>query len=1181
MVVRAAIRRLRSGVAKRLFPLSADQSHIGRLAKLLGSRCSTHKKISACLALGLVRRINHFEGSCGLTGLSLSEQIRYRMLCGEANQALSFFHDAEVFLQSGGQIDDAELVALATLAVKADPNLAWRFISCCRRSPPAAAAIAISVGLEIPAVSRLLDECEPYSADALLLRANLACSLEYKLEYLNRFFARHRLTAIKMEQTQGPLSIRSFRRATASLTPVRSGPLISVLMAGHNVEDYVEAAIRSILWQSYENLELIYVDDASTDQSVERVEILARTDARIKVVRLPENVGTYAAKNVALDMALGEYVAFHDADDWSHPEKYRISLQALTEDRRRVAVTSCYVRVTEEGRFVSHTTWPLTRWTPNSIVFRRDVVLSRIGYLDNVRFGADSEFVARIRCAFGERGHLKLRLPMTLALHRTQSLMNASDTGLDATGYSRKRTQYQETWMEWHLWSIAEGKSLFLKKFEKITEMPSPFNREDRHPVGAVLSVSSGIRKIPFVNCLLSCQVHSVGYLRLKPDVCAVVGWGAKPSGRKAAQVAQGLGVPPQYLEDGFLRSHGTGELFPPLSLVVDDQGIYYDSTRPSSLETFLNSSADVLAGIAADVERAKALLLQHRLSKYNHAPDWTQESHLLSSRLPRTGEGVIRRVLVIDQTAGDMSVSLAGAGADTFTAMLAAAHAENPQATIYVKTHPEVSSGRKGGYLTHVQDDERTVVLRQAINPLSLIEQMDQVYVVTSTMGFEALLAGKSVTVFGMPWYAGWGGTDDRQACARRIRKRSVDELFAAAYFHYARYLNPVTHSRGTIFDVIDWLVRQREMAARFPGRMICVGFRRWKAVNIKPLLSLDQKQVVFVPCVEAAEAMGVRPGDCLIYWGREAPAGLLELAERNLARALRMEDGFVRSVGLGSDLIRPLSLVLDECGIYFDPTQPSDLEHILNTGQFPEGELARARRVREFIVEHGITKYNLEPRQTVGWQPGGKEVVLVPGQVEDDASISYGCTVVKTNLGLLQAARRAHPNAFVVYKPHPDVTSSNRAGRLALHQALGLADHVETRLSVVSCIEACDVVHTMTSLTGFDALLRGKRVVVYGQPFYAGWGLTEDVAEGVAFARRQRRLTLDELVAGTLLRYPIYWDWDLKGYTNCEAVLHRIVEARNALEANGGLERLRVGFVRRQLRKLGILVKSSMINA
>ena len=361
-----------------------------------------------------------------------------------------------------------------------------------------------------------------------------------------------------------------------------------------------------------------------------------------------------------------------------------------------------------------------------------------------------------------------------------------------------------------------------------------------------------------------------------------------------------------------------------------------------------------------------------------------------------------------------------------------------------------------------------------------------------------------------------------------------------------------------------------------RSTERLICVAFRRWKAANVKPLLSLFPDRVLFAPSALAAAAMMPAPSDCLVYWGRDAPADLQALAQRTGARLLRMEDGFVRSVGLGSDLIRPLSLVLDGRGIYFDPTHPSDLEHLLGTVVFTDSELGMARKVRAFMVEHGITKYNLEPRELVAWPSGGKQVVLVPGQVEDDASIRFGCTDVKTNLGLLQAARQAHPDAFVVYKPHPDVMSGNRVGKLALAQAHQWADHVEARLSVVSCIAACDVVHTMTSLTGFDALLRGKRVVVYGQPFYAGWGLTDDVLKvGVAFARRKRRLSLDELVAGTLLRYPIYWDWDLKGYTTCEAVLHRIVETRSALEASGGLEKLRLGYVRRQLRKLNAVVR------
>lgn len=358
---------------------------------------------------------------------------------------------------------------------------------------------------------------------------------------------------------------------------------------------------------------------------------------------------------------------------------------------------------------------------------------------------------------------------------------------------------------------------------------------------------------------------------------------------------------------------------------------------------------------------------------------------------------------------------------------------------------------------------------------------------------------------------------------------------------------------------------------------RMFGIGFRRWKAANIKPMLSLDPHAVQFVKDIGAARNISFQPNDYVFFWGATPPQGLAELAKARGAHLLYIEDGFIRSVGLGSDLIRPLSLVLDKRGIYFDATRVSDLEHLLNTESFSDEELTRARAARQFIVEHGITKYNLEPRQSVNWSAGGKEIILVPGQVEDDASIRFGCTTINTNLGLLQAVRSANPNAFIVYKPHPDVVSGNRIGNIAQEAALRFADYVETGVSVVSCIEACDEVHTMTSLAGFDALLRKKRVVTYGQPFYAGWGLTEDRAESpCAFARRQRQLTLDELVAGALLRYPIYWDWELKGYTTCEAVLYRIVEQRAELEKNGKLHTLRVGFLRRQLRKANVLIKT-----
>ena len=610
------------------------------------------------------------------------------------------------------------------------------------------------------------------------------------------------------------------------------------------------------------------------------------------------------------------------------------------------------------------------------------------------------------------------------------------------------------------------------------------------------------------------------------------------------------------HTEDGFLRSYQPGAAYPALSWVLDEQGVHYDCTRPSQLETLLNSSLDVSVPVQ---EEALQFLLQHRLSKYNHAPPL--DVGLLRSK----------PILVIDQTFGDLSVTYGAAIPQTFHDMLQAAMADNPNATVYVKTHPQTTAGHKCGYLTHLAPHPRVVLLTQATNPMQLLSHMDKVYVVTSTMGFEALLMGKPVVCFGVPWYAGWGVTDDRcvhsPAAARRTRQRSVSELFAAAYVHYTQYINPITHQRGEVMDVMPWLLLQQQTAQLWHGpklnqRLVFVGLRPWKQLHMQQFFGLHPELVAFDTPLQA--------GDQAVHWGVDAPNS-----------AWRVEDGFIRSVGLGSDLIPPMSLVVDKRGMYFDPTRPSDLEHLLQHHNFKSDELHEAQAVRKFIVTHGITKYNLEPLTPVVWQSSGRQVLLVVGQVEDDASIRLGCTFIKTNLGLLQAVRHANPKAFIVYKPHPDVATGNRKGRVALKQGLQWADHVETHASVVSCIHACNELHTMTSLSGFDALLCGKPVTTYGLPFYSGWGLTTDLAgQGgdvpSCFARRTRRLSLDELVVGTLLRYPLYWDHQLKGATTCEAVLQSIVDERTKLENNGGLRKLRVGVVRRNLRKLRVILAS-----
>jgi capsular polysaccharide export protein len=235
-------------------------------------------------------------------------------------------------------------------------------------------------------------------------------------------------------------------------------------------------------------------------------------------------------------------------------------------------------------------------------------------------------------------------------------------------------------------------------------------------------------------------------------------------------------------------------------------------------------------------------------------------------------------------------------------------------------------------------------------------------------------------------------------------------------------------------------------------------------------------------------------------------------------------VEDGFIRSAGLGAGFLPAASVTLDRRRPYYDPSGPSDLEILLATASFPPALLARAAALRKALIARGITKYNLPG--TVPPLPAtpGRRRILVPGQVEDDLSVLHGgAGAVRSNLDLLRAVRAANPDAFIAFKPHPDIEAGYRRGAIPAAEARKLADIVLYRMPIGPLFAQFDEVHTITSLAGFEALLRGCRVTCWGQPFYAGWGLTEDRAP---IPRRRRRLTLDELVAGALILYPRYVD-------------------------------------------------------
>lgn len=659
------------------------------------------------------------------------------------------------------------------------------------------------------------------------------------------------------------------------------------------------------------------------------------------------------------------------------------------------------------------------------------------------------------------------------------------------------------------------------------------------------LIFSRGILKIPHLNAFLH-DSELISYSRLTKTIRAdnVIGWGLRPSAGKARAYAEQHYLPYIALEDGFLRSLGLGVMgYPPFSVVYDDVGIYYDTTRSSRLEQLILSS-HFSATDLQQAEQAVRLIVRHQLSKYNHNLDYV-------SNEPKTSE----IVLVIDQTFGDMAVKYGRANESDFQQMLDAAIGENPDAQIWVKTHPDVISGKKKGYLTDLHRyGNRIRLFAEDVNPISLLNRVDKVYCVTSQMGFEALLLGKPVITFGIPWFAGWGVTEDRHPDidvlkrSQRRENRSFLQLFAAAYLQYSRYINPYSGKVGTIFDVIDYLSKAKILNQRLSGHLYCVGMSLWKRAVIKPFFNLPLCRLHFVGSLKSLEKRVFEKNARLLIWSQGKPE-ILAFAEKHNLPLLRMEDGFIRSVGLGSNLVAPLSLVIDDLGIYFNAQTPSRLEQILLGQEFNEQDLVLAKKLRNRLIEANIGKYNVGNSGFL-LNVTDKTAILVPGQVEDDASIRFGSPEIKKNLDLLRKVRELNPNAYIIYKPHPDVVSGNRQGHIPTEQAVEFADEIVENANILDCINQVDEVHTMTSLAGFEALLRGKIVHCYGLPFYSNWGLTEDY---LSLERRHRKLCLEELISAVLVYYPQYVDPENATMINAEQAIEILQQQKQQLSHSG----------------------------
>ena len=287
-------------------------------------------------------------------------------------------------------------------------------------------------------------EPEP-DPDAALALAGLEEEDEARLAATSAVLVRRGLEPLRRRDPSRPLSLRDLEAAPAPCGLPHLGR-VSVIVPAHRAEGTLDAALRSLLAQSYPDLEILVVDDASPDATFAVAEAAARRDLRVRAIRMARNGGAYAARNLGLAQATGAFVTTHDADDWSHPRKIEAQLRAFLRDPGMMGNASHWARVRADLR--PTTNWRLTDAIvhPNhsSLMLRREAA-DRLGPWDEVRTGADSEYIWRLQATFGREAYARVEpgVPLAFGLDEEGSLTRAAATHL-VGNYHGARLLYRE-----------------------------------------------------------------------------------------------------------------------------------------------------------------------------------------------------------------------------------------------------------------------------------------------------------------------------------------------------------------------------------------------------------------------------------------------------------------------------------------------------------------------------------------------------------------------------------------------------------------------------------------------------------------------------------------------------------------------------------------------------------------
>jgi len=269
--------------------------------------------------------------------------------------------------------------------------------------------------------------------DLYLAAANLEKKLVNRVAFMNKALDMYAIQPITFRNIEQEEVVYDDLMTEPTRQQERTGPLVSVIFPAYNSELGICTAMDSILAQTWQNMELLVVDDCSTDATATVIQAYAQKDDRITFYSTPINSGPYVARNIALAAATGEYVTINDADDWSHPEKIATQVKHLEENEAIIANTSEHSRLTEDLKLYRRGTPGMYIFSNmSSLLFRREPVMEKLGYWDSVRFAADGEFKRRLVKEFGKDKIVDLKTgPLSLPRQTVTSL-----TGSSAFGYN-------------------------------------------------------------------------------------------------------------------------------------------------------------------------------------------------------------------------------------------------------------------------------------------------------------------------------------------------------------------------------------------------------------------------------------------------------------------------------------------------------------------------------------------------------------------------------------------------------------------------------------------------------------------------------------------------------------------------------------------------------------------------